>query len=336
MEFIKFPSIEGVWREKYIEKVKGYLSKQCNSCDWIVQEKIHGANFSIITDGINVKYASRNRVLSLDDNFYSFQDCVEKNGLKEKTIKVFFDLKARGYTQINYIQIYGELCGGHYPNCENNFKPIQKGVYYSPEIEFVAFGDILINGDEFLNRNVAVEILEGAGFHVSPVLFKTDEFDNVVNYKNEFESEIFKLFDLPKIEGNICEGVVIKPVDDFVLHDGSRVVLKSKNEKFMEKAKELKQKKLKKELSEDEKNFLNEIFKYITENRFNNVVSKISNISDKDFGKLLVEFQKDIENEFIKDVGLEIWNVYMSHKNIRKLFSKECANFIRPFFVKQI
>jgi len=156
----------------------------------------------------------------------------------------------------------------------------------------------------------------------------------VIKYNNEFESGIYKLFNLHEIENNICEGVVIKPIVDLKMGE-SRVILKSKNEKFMEKAKAPKQK-VKKELSDDDKNFLEEVFKYITENRLNNVLSKMCELTEKDFGKLLKEFQKDIEDEFVKDFGLEVWNEYMSKKYVGKFFSKECANFIRPYFIKNI
>ena len=51
-------------------------------------------------------------------------------------------------------------------------------------------------------------------------------------------------------------------------------------------------------LSDDAQMLCEEIAKYITENRLNNVVSKIGTITQKDFGKLLGLYSKDVLEEF--------------------------------------
>jgi len=98
---------------------------------------------------------------------------------------------------------------------------------------------------------------------------------------------------------------VIRPVEVLYLHNGSRVLLKNKNSRFAEKKSVKKrQPKLLVEVTYSEvlNMMLAEIEDYITDNRLNNVVSKIGQISvPKDTGKLIGLFSKDILNDFLKE-----------------------------------
>jgi hypothetical protein len=55
LEFKSYNSIENV-NEKYLAKIKQYYNEDD---EWIVMEKIHGANFSALTDGKNVLWCRR-------------------------------------------------------------------------------------------------------------------------------------------------------------------------------------------------------------------------------------------------------------------------------------
>lgn len=55
------------------------------------------------------------------------------------------------------------------------------------------------------------------------------------------------------------------------------------------------------ELSEQEFDLMNELLEYSTEQRVSNVLSKIGQVSHKDFGKILGLTVQDIFEEFTKD-----------------------------------
>jgi len=40
---------------------------------WVVTEKVHGANFSVVYEDGNLKYAKRKEYLSWNDDFFGFQ-----------------------------------------------------------------------------------------------------------------------------------------------------------------------------------------------------------------------------------------------------------------------
>jgi Rnl2 family RNA ligase len=110
---------------------------------------------------------------------------------------------------------------------------------------------------------------------------------------------------LPPIADNICEGIVIRPVEPVYLRNGSRVLLKSKNARFAEK-KAVKKRAPKLFVEPSYSAMLNKLLivaeQYITENRLNNVVSKIGEVSlPKEMGKLIGLFSKDILDDFLKE-----------------------------------
>jgi hypothetical protein len=80
-----------------------------------------------------IKYAKGTGLIKENENFYGHQVILEDNLPKIKNIIEqikTFEIK------FDTIIIYGELFGGLYPNIQSKNKPIQKGVYYSPNIHF--------------------------------------------------------------------------------------------------------------------------------------------------------------------------------------------------------
>ncbi|MEO1373441.1 MAG: RNA ligase family protein, partial [Cyanobacteria bacterium J06635_10] len=108
--------------------------------DWVVTEKIHGANFGIVTDGWEVRFAKRKEFLNSEDNFFGYQLLQDKLILQAKEI---FKILQVERINLQKVLIYGELFGGEYPHPEVTPIPrvqaIQTGVYYSPRIEYCAF-----------------------------------------------------------------------------------------------------------------------------------------------------------------------------------------------------
>jgi Rnl2 family RNA ligase len=125
---------------------------------------------------------------------------------------------------------------------------------------------------------------------------------------------------------------VIRPVNPKFLGCGSRVILKSKNEKFSEKSKEKKPNL--KPLSENLQKIVDDISCYVTENRLRNVLSHIGTVTKKDFGKIMGVFVKDIMDDYMKDFGDTLNTLEkIDRKSVNKLINSMAANLIRSNFL---
>lgn len=65
MEFRKYPSIENSYRKGFAQAVRDAGEEA--GAEWVVTEKIHGANFSFWTDGSNVACGKRTSLLETPD-----------------------------------------------------------------------------------------------------------------------------------------------------------------------------------------------------------------------------------------------------------------------------
>ena len=78
------------------------------------------------------------------------------------------------------------------------------------------------------------ELFEAESFFYAKTLFR-GTLAECLKHPNGFQSKIAEWLGLPAIEDNICEGIVIRPVTPMYLRNGSRVLIKSKNERFAER-----------------------------------------------------------------------------------------------------
>jgi len=225
---------------------------------------------------------------------------------RERVKKLYTILKKEG-CDFSELGVYGELVGGTYPHKDvekdTSATRIQKGIFYTPHNEFYAI-DVAIDGQ----------------------LIDVDKFNHVMEKA---------WLGLPELEDNICEGVVIKPAIPKFLSDKTRVILKNKNEKWAEKAKARdRPKKPKMTLSEKGEELFNEMESLITENRLRNVLSKTGPIGQKEFGKLIQLFSKDILDDFFKDY-LEEYNGLekKEQKQLTRKLSQKSAELIRLNFM---
>ncbi|MCY0977888.1 hypothetical protein PGH12_16125 [Chryseobacterium wangxinyae] len=127
--------------------------------------------------------------------------------------------------------------------------------------------------------------------------------DEALKFSNVFDSKIPAWLGLPEIENNMCEGTILKTLKTKYFGNGSRVILKNKNEKWTEKSKMVrKDRAIQNEVrfSENAQNIWEEIKKYATANRLNNVVSKIGEFEPKMIGKVIGLFTQDILEDFEK------------------------------------
>lgn len=327
LEFKKYSSIENSFNKEFLEKIREFgFDKQT----FVVQEKVHGSNFSFLTDGIEIRCAKRTDFLAEDEKFYDYPELLER--YKERVIQMF-NLTKSEFPELETLTIFGEMFGGNYPHPDvqkhGQIVQIQKGVFYAPIHEFYGF-DVKVN-NIYLNVDKANELFEKADFLYAKTLFQGD-FESCLKYPNAFQSHIAAWLNLPEIKDNICEGVVIRPIQSTFFPNGERVLIKNKNEKFAEK-KSFKNRppKPKPEYSSALMDLCTETESYITENRLNNVISKIGEVSvPKDFGKIMGLFAKDAVDDFAKDFHVQYEAL---EKEERKVLNRHVNKLASEFIV---
>ena len=334
--FKKYNSIENVFDKEFIERI---IIEGADQQEFVVQEKVHGANVCIVTDGATVSFGKRTGFVEADEIFYDYGELLERYNSQ---IVSLFSMVSESYADVKTLTVFGEMFGGKYlhPDVKNNPKTmlIQKGVYYCPHHEFYAF-DLYLTNDatgRFLNVDGANAFFERAGFFYARTLFR-GTFNECLQYPNDSPSRIAGWLGLPPLDDNICEGVVIRPVSPTYLHNGARVLLKSKNARFAEKnlAKKHPPKPYAEPSYSEDLNFLLPLAEdYVTENRLSNVVSKIGQISvPKDTGKLIGSFSKDILEDFLKEHSLEYAELEKSeHRIFNRHVNALATNLIKKVY----
>lgn len=326
MLFRPYCDIENSYRQKTLDYI---VQSGLSGGEWCVTSKCHGASSSFISDGIEVKWAKRGSVLGPDENFYGIPAVAKV--ISPKILQLFANLKKE--KEFAILQVCGEIFGGWYPHPDvpknTSAVRVQKGIYYSPDNMFYAF-DIMLDG-QYQDYDLCVKMFEEVGLFYAHILFR-GTLQECLDYPDEFQTTIPDLLGLPKIENNTCEGVVIKPIDPRYLGCGSRVILKNKNKKWSEK---IKKPKVKTEFnfSEAGQEVLDGVNELLTENRLKNVLSKVGEINDKQFGMLLGMFIKDTFEEYSKE-NSEKYNSLSKeeHKRVNKMVGQLAGNIIRPRF----
>jgi Rnl2 family RNA ligase len=322
MEFRSYSHMENEYRILNSKVVQEILSD--NSLEFIALEKIHGTNFSFITDGIEVQCCRRSDVLQPDESFFNWQNTLNK--YKSNIIKLFELVKEKLSLDIIQIQLYGELYGGNYPQVEkiNGHKTIQKGIYYSNSNEFAGFDlkyfiksdsnienceneDICENlelYEKYLNWDLFEQVIMEVSIGIVPVIYR-GKWNDLNKLNPKFESEVYKLHGLPKIHNNWAEGFVIKPIREIYLKkDQERLIWKFKNPSFLEIVKTGNEKdKLDKEQNIHQNPLLYKLERYVCENRYDNVVVKV--IEGVTVDKVVELFYLDVWVDFTDDLVLD-------------------------------
>ncbi len=342
LEFKKYSSIENSYNREFVERV---MAEMPPDLQFVVQEKVHGANVSFLCNGNDIQFAKRTSIVTNDEKFYDYEELLE--AYKEQVMRLFADEKER-YPGVKSISVFGEMFGGHYPHEEvkriGRLGLIQKGVCYTPTHEFYGF-DIYVfrdDGANYLSVPETNELFEKNAFFYAKTLFQ-GSLTECLKYPNKFDSHIPQWLGLPAIEDNICEGIIIRPVEPMFFRNGSRVLIKSKNERFAEKKSVKKREKIQTEQPEYSRELMalmDEVACYVTENRLSNVVSHIGEVSiPKDFGKIMGLLSKDALEDFLKEHGEEYSDL---EKSEQKILNKELnrlateltkKTYIRPYEV---
>ena len=298
--FVKFPKIyENMGEFKAPKKL-----------EWIATEKIDGSNFSVYSNGLEIKFAKRTGFLHEEDWFYNYQSISLE--LSQKAHKIYNLIKSKD-NNIKFIVIYGELCGGFYPEDINNWKgpipsrinekgvviipleqrAVQEGVYYSDKIKHIIFDIALINNEnniKYLEYNEMVNLCEIVQLPYTPILAK-GSLQKLLDYSLEFNSTIPALFGLKCLENNKAEGIVIRP-SEWKMNGEERPMLKRKNKSFKQFSGEFNIDKVRKNP------FLSAIC-MINLNRLYGVISKVGAKAKKE----------EIIKEFVEDVWNSMWEI---------------------------
>ena len=332
--FVKYSSITNAYDTKFINKI---IQAGYDKLEWVVTNKIHGANFTFYCDGYNVWCTSKNGILGETDKFFNFQRILE--GYKQRVLEAFWLINRITKGPVFEVAIHGELFGGTYSHPDvprvAGASRIQKGINYCPDNDFYLF-DVKIDG-KLCDYDFAVGLSDTLGCPWAMEL-KRGTLQECLEYPNDFQDPTHKFYGLPTIEDNITEGVVIRPVDPLFLgapedEHFKRVILKNKNEKWTEKAHSPKKVIGIADLSEGVQAQIDHLNEFITEGRLDNVISHFGEVQDKDFGKFIGEFSQDVWEDHLIQYSDEFRRLdEAEQKIVSKWNAKLCAGFLRPKF----
>jgi len=332
MKFNRYSSIDNSYRLKTVALIQEQLPKG----EFVVQEKIHGSNFAIYTDGETVRYAKRGGLLNGVENFFNYQR-LERYDLESKIKNIFEYMKSEFGDEIEQVSVHGEIFGGSYPHDEvekvNGVSRVQKEVLYAPDTEFMAF-DIKIN-NTFVDMDHFIGLCEKVNIPHLPIL-ASGTLAEVLEYPNEYQTTVPNMLGLPPIPDNICEGNVIKPVKTAYFGNGSRIVLKNKNAKFSERSGQKGTPKPKDPLPQHVLDMMAKGNEYVCENRLRNVLSKVGEVQQSEFGKILGLMSKDVLEDFMKDVPEFLEMEKKERKEVQRFLNGKIGFLIRPNFANII
>ena len=305
--FLKYGSIENSYRENILRHIAEVIDP---TEEWVALEKIHGCNFSATTNGRVTKWASRSSYIG-DEGLRSFNNALIATMRYEVSILNLFNKLKEEYPGLYTVRVFGELFGGTYPGKDlpHQYKAIQKGVFYTNDIEFMVF-DVAISTNSidtpevssiYLDTEDVINYCRKAGLVPLEILYRGTLHD-MLQLNQVFQSTIPSILGLPTLDNNEAEGFVLKPKKN-VESERGRIILKHKNPKYLENICEKPVKvKVSAEFTEkDEETFLL-MQQYINENRFNAVMSKLSDERKSNPQAIIGITVKDAMTDIMKDM----------------------------------
>ncbi|MFI1379926.1 RNA ligase family protein [Embleya sp. NPDC020886] len=187
--------------------------------EWLAQEKVHGAHFAVVCDGLGIRPAKRRELLSDDllDDFFGVSRIWP--GLSVAAARFATALRS-GSGDTAVVTIYGELAGGHYPHpdvpADSAVEPVQTGVWYTPNLTWLLFDTTVEtdNGRCWISDRALRAAAAGAGLHCVPTLAH-GSLNSLQQLPRAYPSLVPGLFGLPALVGNLAEGYVLKPAGDW-------------------------------------------------------------------------------------------------------------------------
>jgi len=304
--FQSYPKIPESWDNLKLTEQDYRLLKKT---EWVVTEKIHGANFCILTNSEESHFAKRKEILPEEENFFGYHRLREH--LTEKAEQVYPEI-CQAYPDTIAVAIYGELFGGAYPHPEvalvADVQAIQTGVYYSPQIHFWVFDLLRITNTStyYLGFDELTHYCSQVQLPFVPALFR-GSYQEAQNYPIKFASTIADQLGLPSLENNWAEGVVLKPAESVLLETSKgwlRPVIKKKIELFSEDSRYHQAEKWAGEAGSS--SLLGEVLvaahQLVNENRLQAVLSKIGQVNFQDVAQ-----QTTVKSALEADVWESFW-----------------------------
>lgn len=286
MKFEKYPSLvrsdvvaKGSLLSKYLEG---------NEETWYATEKIHGCNFAIYYDGSCWRYAKRTAFLDMEDELFEWQDFFTP-GIRTDWMHAIRSLRdnvmhgeGEDIDFYNHVIVYGEFFGGE----------IQDNVQYEQTLNntkdfriFNVFGykgnntyDVL--GYEKLKYYFGEDIL-------TPYITKGKFWD--VLQQLDMEADSFF--------GGISEGYVVQPYDNREWKSGDTFLgVKHKTHHFTEVAPA----KLNDLIGRAAT--LEDLKRYLTDNRLDNIASKGYSMTRENMGELMDVLMADVFEDYEGDI----------------------------------
>jgi len=197
---------------------------------WVAMEKVHGAQVVVATDGHITRIGKRKAWLADNEAFFGWQ-------LLRSTLEAGARAVHRSHGDGGIVRLFGELFGGAYPHPEvtpvPGASPVQTGIWYAPGVHFALFDVVVGAGEEemFLSHTEVEALAEAHGLLVVPLLGRGPR-QVLEQLPLRFQTRVPARLRLPPLEGNLAEGLVLKP--DARALTSARFVVKRKIEEFDE------------------------------------------------------------------------------------------------------
>lgn len=336
MHYHTYPHIENHYLSAFIEKIYRNV-ENADEIEWEITEKIHGTNVQIATDGVEVRIGKRSSPITEDENFYNALNVMKF--MHEPTIHLWRHLKNVHPNMVQLV-LYGELFGGCYPHPDVpaviGESKIQQGIWYSPVKSWMCF-DMAIEYDngtfEFISPSMKRWFCTTHDIPHVPVLGVVKGLKAALDWSNSMPSRVYSRFNLPEIEGNSMEGIVMKPEFYDIEMGFDRCIVKSKNPDFEDKKRGNKIV-VPKEIPLNVQEALDKIAPYCTKARVESAISKIGECTHRDIGKVVAASSKDIVEEVQKELNVYDMLDKTEQRSVNKFISNEMAKFAKDILLR--
>lgn len=277
--FLKYPSLVN----HYVIGKESRITERLDKL-WYSTEKIHGANASYILDRNGCEYyAKRSGIIDfshLDKQFNQLRDVVSES------IKIAAKEVLKAFKSDKVI-IYGEYFG-------KGVQVMDYDIIREGKKDFRVFNIFVhFKDDEYL----VLGLKELKWFLKDEDLVPIKDVHTLRDFLKDSADE-------KSLLGGYSEGEVYKPVESYTINNHMGFIgVKHKTEKYLETEKVSKKTpKSKSSLSITELEIQEDLGKYITVNRLNNVLSHGEfELIPQNIGKLMISMKEDIIDEYIKE-----------------------------------
>jgi len=190
--------------------------RQAAKMTWVATEKVHGAHLCVTLTSDAIQVGKRRRALEPEEEFFAYPRALGPHYAALRRLLKLVRVQDEAATVV----VYGEIFGGAYPHAQveavDGVHPVQTGVYYAPDVHFVAFDVGLVAPDGAITMLAfcrAAALLEQAGVPTVPVC-ATGTLAEMLALPMRFESLVPGQLGLPPLPDNWAEGLVLKPYSD--------------------------------------------------------------------------------------------------------------------------